>query len=162
MAPSSSFGKDVLPRAGGLLDVQPISDILEIEDNGNKFVRPVYANNAICKVTTTDKIKMLSVRPTNFEKTEAGSGNATAEEIDVSSVIEDDSGKWIENIVTESEVADLGQAKYVVAGGRGLKNGENFSLLYDLAKVIGGPNCAVGASRAAVDAGYVPNDLQVG
>jgi electron transfer flavoprotein alpha subunit len=162
VATSSSFGKDVLPRAGGLLDVQPISDVLAIEDNGNKFVRPVYANNAICTVSSSDKIKMLAIRPTNFEKTKAGEGSASVEDIDVSSVLGEENGKWIENIVTESEVADLGQAKFVVAGGRGLKNGENFKMLYDLAKVIGGPNCAVGASRAAVDAGYVPNDLQIG
>ena len=125
VAPASSFGKDVIPRLGGLLDAQPITDVLSITDDG-KFVRPVYAGNAICTVSSSDKIKLITVRPTNFDQTEAGSGSGAVEDIDVSSILGDESGKWIENIVTESETADLGQAKLVVAGGRGLKSGENF------------------------------------
>jgi electron transfer flavoprotein alpha subunit len=102
------------------------------------------------------------VRSTNFEKVPAGtSANSyPIEEAPVSSA--QVNGQWIENTVSESEMAELSSAKYVVSGGRGMKNGENFKILYDLASVLGKQNCAVGASRAAVDAGYVPNDMQVG
>lgn len=133
---SSGFGKDVLPRVGGLLDVQAITDVIEIVDGGAKFKRPVYAGNAIATVSTSDKIKLISVRATNFKKQEPGSSNALAVEefkTDVSGV----KGKWVRNEASVSESADLASAKFVVSGGRGLKNGENFKLLYDFAEALG-------------------------
>jgi electron transfer flavoprotein alpha subunit len=127
-------------------------------------VRPIYAGNAICTVSTSDKIKLLTVRPTNFEKVpidESKQNDAISEnvEVDFSSV---PGGKWVENIISTSESVDLSSAKFVVSGGRGMKNGENFKLLDDLAGSLGKSICAVGASRAAVDAGFVSNDLQIG
>ena len=159
VAASSGFGKDVMPRLGGLLDVQAVTDVIEIVDGGAKFKRPVYAGNAIATVSTSDSIKLLTVRPTNFEKTEQGeAGNGyPVENADV--ITEGVKGSWKQNMVSKSDMADLGSAKYVVSGGRGLKNGENFEMLYNFAEVLGSQNCAVGASRAAVDAGYVPNDM---
>lgn len=148
-----------MPRLGGLLDVQPITDVIEIQ--GDKFKRPIYAGNAVATVTTSDNIKLLTVRSTNFNKAEPGADNGyPTEEVatDLSAV----KGKWVKDEATVSESADLSSAKFVISGGRGLKNGENFSLLYDFANAMGAQNCAVGASRAAVDAGYVANDLQVG
>ena len=161
VAAASGFGKDVVPRIGGLLDVQAITDVIEIEGDGQKFKRPVYAGNAIATVSTTDTIKLLTVRPTNFEKVLQGDANGYPVE-NVDAVTEGVKGSWKQNIVSKSDAADLGSAKFVVSGGRGLKNGENFGLLYDLANALGSANCAVGASRAAVDAGYVPNDMQIG
>ena len=151
-----------MPRLGGLLDVQAITDIIEITDGGQKFKRPVYAGNAIATVSTSDSVKLLTVRPTNFEKAEPGeAGNGyPVESTDV--ITEGVQGSWKQNIVSKSDMADLGSAKFVVSGGRGLKNGENFQMLYDFANALGSSNCAVGASRAAVDAGYVPNDMQIG
>ncbi len=159
VAASSGFGKDVMPRLGGLLDVQAVTDVIEIVDGGAKFKRPVYAGNAIATVSTSDSIKLLTVRPTNFEKTEQGeaSNGYPVEDADVST--EGVKGSWKQNVVSKSDMAHLGSAKYVVSGGRGLKNGENFEMLYNFAEVLGSQNCAVGASRAAVDAGYVPNDM---
>ena len=106
-------------------------------------------------------MKILTVRGTNFEKLPQGeSGSCDVEDVLVN--LDTAQVKWIENQASESDRADLSTAKFVVSGGRGMKNGENFSMLYKLASVLGLQNCAVGASRAAVDAGYVPNDLQVG
>jgi electron transfer flavoprotein alpha subunit len=124
-------------------------------------MRPIYAGNAVSTVTSTDKIKLFTVRSTNFEKVPAGTSNSYPVE-DVSPTSAPVGGSWLENTVSESEMAELSSAKYVVSGGRGMKNGENFKILYDLASVLGKSNCAVGASRAAVDAGFVPNDMQVG
>ena len=157
---SSGFGKDVMPRLGGLLDTQAITDIIEITDEG-KFKRPVYAGNAIATVSTSDPTKLLTVRPTNFEKVEQGDANGYPVE-SIDAITEGVKGSWKQNIVSKSDMADLGSAKFVVSGGRGLKNGENFSMLYDFASALGNSNCAVGASRAAVDAGFVPNDMQIG
>ena len=161
IAATSAFGKDVIPRLGGLLDSQPITDVIQVIDGGKKFLRPIYAGNAVSTVTSTDKIKLFTVRSTNFEKIPAGSSNSYPVE-DVSPSSAPIGGSWIENTVSESEMAELSSAKYVVSGGRGMKNGENFKILYELASVLGKQNCAVGASRAAVDAGFVPNDMQVG
>ena len=159
---SSGFGKDVMPRLSGLLDSQAITDIIEITDGGQKFKRPVYAGNAIATVSSSDPIKLLTVRPTNFEKPQqADSGNGYPVE-SADAVTEGVKGSWKQNIVSKSDMADLGSAKFVVSGGRGLKNGENFEMLYNFASALGSQNCAVGASRAAVDAGYVPNDMQIG
>merc|ERR1719232_1059843 len=127
---SSGFGKDVMPRLGGILDVQAITDVIDITDGGEKFKRPVYAGNAVATVSTSDKIKLLTVRATNFEKIEpADAGNGYPTE-DVQAVTDGVKGSFKENIVSESEMADLGSAKFVVSGGRGLKNPENFDLLY--------------------------------
>lgn len=144
--------------------MQAITDVIEIRDGGSKFVRPIYAGNALCAVTTRDPIRLLTVRGTNFEKVPAGDAtDVPAEEVPgVSDVVAQMSGHWIENQVSKSEMADLTTAKYVVSGGRALKSGENFSMLHDIAETLGTGNCAIGASRAAVDAGMVPNDMQVG
>ena len=161
---SSGFGKDVVPRLGGLLDLQAITDVVEIKDGGAKFVRPVYAGNALCTVSTSDAIKLLTVRGTNFDKAPQGDPTDYATEAvgGVDDIVAGGSAQWVENIVSKSEMADLTSAKYVVSGGRALKSGENFSMLYDIAETLGKSNCAIGASRAAVDAGMVPNDMQVG
>ena len=125
-------------------------------------MRPIYAGNAVSVVSTKDKIKLFTVRTTNFEKIVFGdSPNAYPVE-EVQANLDGISAKWVENIVSESEMAELSSAKFVVSGGRGMKNGENFKILYELANVLGKQHCAVGASRAAVDAGFVPNDMQVG
>jgi electron transfer flavoprotein alpha subunit len=158
---TSAFGKDVIPRLGGLLDSQPITDVIQVIDGGKKFVRPIYAGNAVSTVTSSDKIKLFTIRATNFEKVQAGSSNSYPVE-ETAAVSGKTAGSWLENTVSESEMAELSSAKFVVSGGRGMKNGENFKMLYDLAGVLGKSNCAVGASRAAVDAGFVPNDMQVG
>lgn len=124
----------MIPRAGALLDVQAITDVIEI--NGDKFKRPVYAGNAIATVSTSDKIKMITVRATNFTKVEPGSANAYQTEevkVDLSAV----KGHWVKNEASLSESADLSSAKFVVSGGRGLKNGENFKLLYEFAEALG-------------------------
>ena len=162
LAAASGFGKDVIPRVGGLLDLQAITDVIEITDAGQKFKRPVYAGNAIATVSTVDKIKLLTVRATNFTKQEPAETSASYPVEEVATDLDGVKGKWLKNEASISESADLGSAKFVVSGGRGLKNGENFKMLYDFADALGSQNCAVGASRAAVDAGFVPNDLQVG
>lgn len=115
-----------MPRLGGLVDAQAITDVIEIIDGGEKFKRPVYAGNAIATVSTKDQIKLLTVRTTNFEKIEpndAGQGYPTE---NVDAVTDDVKGSWKENIVSKSEMADLGSSKYVVSGGRGLKDPKNF------------------------------------
>lgn len=161
VAAASGFGKDVIPRMGGLLDLAAITDVIEIIDGGEKFKRPIYAGNAIATVSTTDAIKLLTIRATNFNKTEPASENGYPVE-EVSADLSGVKGKWLANEASVSESADLSSAKFVVSGGRGLKNKENFSLLNDFANALGNQNCAIGASRAAVDAGFVPNDMQIG
>ena len=157
---TSAFGKDVIPRLGGLLDVQPITDVIEIKST-EQFVRPIYAGNAICTVTSSDALKLVTVRCTSFEKSPEEDAQSIAQQ-KFDSELQAQKGKVLANLVNESESVDLTSAKYVVSGGRGMKNGENFGLLNDLAKKLGHSQCAVGASRAAVDAGYVPNDMQIG
>jgi electron transfer flavoprotein alpha subunit len=120
------------------------------------FVRPMYAGNALCKVVALDAVKLLSIRPTSFEKAElVAVGSVEALE----GVAAFDKSEWVSESVSKSDRPDLGSATVVISGGRGLKSGENFVLLEKLADKLNG---AVGASRAAVDAGFVPNDLQVG
>jgi electron transfer flavoprotein alpha subunit len=159
---TSAFGKDVIPRLGGLLDSQPITDVIQVLENGTKFVRPIYAGNAVSTVTSTDKIKLFTVRATNFEKVPNGLTAHPYPVEEVTPAPNSGAGVWLENIITESEMVELSSAKFVISGGRGLKNGENFKILYDLATALGKQHCAVGASRAAVDAGFVPNDMQIG
>ena len=174
IASTSAFGKDVIPRLGGLIDSQPITDVIQVlvsyrnnqleqlQENGTKYVRPIYAGNAVSTVSSNDKVKLFTIRATNFEKVPAGSSANSYPVEDAQASSQAVGGSWIDNTVSESEMAELTSAKFVVSGGRGMKNGENFKILYDLASVLGKQNCAVGASRAAVDAGYVPNDMQVG
>ena len=125
VAASSSFGKDVVPRLGGLMDLQAITDVVDIQDD--KFVRPIYAGNALCTVSTKDTVKLLTIRSTNFEKVASGdSQDLPTESVDCDGILSEQKGKFVENIVAKSEMADLTTAKYVVSGGRALKSGENF------------------------------------
>lgn len=157
LAPSSNVGKNYIPRVAALCDCAPLSDILEVIDE-NTFKRPMYAGNAIATVTMSDPVKFLLVRPTAFEKATTEGGSASTEAVQGG-----DSGTGLSSFVSaavnESARPDLGSARVVVSGGRGLKSEENFVMLEQLADKLGG---AVGASRAAVDAGYAPNDYQVG
>ncbi|KAI5627026.1 electron transfer flavoprotein subunit alpha, mitochondrial [Silurus asotus] len=154
-AGASAFGKNLLPRVASKLDVAPISDIIEIK-SPDTFVRTIYAGNALSTVKCNEKVKVFTVRGTSFEPAKQG-GSATSEQVSTAGPA--GISEWLEQNLTKSDRPELTSAKVVVSGGRGLKSGENFKLLYDLADRL---NAAVGASRAAVDAGYVPNDLQVG
>jgi len=156
LAPASTFGKNLLPRVSALLDVTQISDVIEIKSE-NTFVRPIYAGNAISHVETNQNINLLTIRPTSFEKCEETGGGASLE--DVQFIDSDVKTIFIGREVSKSDRPELGNARIVVSGGRGMENSENFNLLYDLADKL---NAAVGASRAAVDAGYIGNEYQVG
>lgn len=166
LAPSNNFGKNFLPRLGGYLDVQPISDVCQIEEGKKVFSRYFYAGNAICKVESTEKFNVMTIRLTSFEKSvEKNTIDAPVEDISSNVEINNQisqvrSSKFDENLTTKSDKTELSQAKVVVSGGRALKNAENFKIIEELAAQF--ENSAIGASRAAVDAGYVPNDLQVG
>jgi len=158
VAAHTAFGKSVIPRAAAVSDVQPIADVIKIVDEST-FVRPTYAGNALSTVkSTVDPVKMLTVRPTNFDKAAETGGSAAVSSFDAAG--EAGTSKWVSDEKDESGKPDLTSARVVVSGGRGLKSKDNFKMLYDLADKI--PNCAVGATRAVVDAGFVPNDLQVG
>jgi len=157
LAPASFFGKNVLPRAAALLDVQQISDISDIESE-DTFVRPIYAGNAFEHVQISDTPKVLTVRTTSFDSTASGDSNAPIETIESTG----DTGltEFVGRELTKSERPELTTAPIVISGGRALASSENFdSLIGPLADKLG---AAIGASRAAVDAGYVPNDYQVG
>ena len=156
LAPASTFGKNLLPRLSALLDVTQISDVIEIK-NDNTFVRPIYAGNAISTVETNQQINLLTIRPTAFDKCEESGGNASTEEVQF--LDSETHTKFIGREVSKSDRPDLGNARVVVSGGRGMENSDNFKLLYDLADKL---NAAVGASRAAVDSGYIGNEYQVG
>uniref|UniRef100_A0A8C6X7Q7 Electron transfer flavoprotein subunit alpha, mitochondrial n=1 Tax=Naja naja TaxID=35670 RepID=A0A8C6X7Q7_NAJNA len=155
-AGATAFGKNLLPRVAAKLDVAPISDIIEIK-SPDTFVRTIYAGNALCTVKCDEKIKVLSVRGTSFEAAPVNGGSAAVEKISAPAPV--GQSEWMEQKLTKSDRPELTSAKVVVSGGRGLKSGDNFKLLYDLADQL---HAAVGASRAAVDAGFVPNDMQVG
>src|SRR5690625_3914078 len=154
--PSPTFGKSVAPRVAALLDVAHISDVLSVI-SADSFTRPIYAGNAIATVECTDPKKVLTVRTTAFDAVADSGGNATVETVDAV----EDSGKsrFVGREIAQSDRPDLAAAQIVVSGGRGLGSAENFKLVDDLAAKLG---AAVGASRAAVDAGYAPNDWQVG
>ena len=157
LAPSTSNGKNILPRVAALLDVQQISDIVSVE-SADTFVRPIYAGNALATVQSKDAIKVITVRTTAFDAVAASGGAAAIEKLEFSH----DSGlsSFVGREVTKSERPELTAAKIIVSGGRGMANGENFTkVLEPLADALG---AAMGASRAAVDAGFVPNDWQVG
>ncbi|MBS0548886.1 MAG: FAD-binding protein [Proteobacteria bacterium] len=152
---ADSLGKNVAPRVAALLDVGQVSEAIKVE-SPDTFVRPIYAGNAMATVQTADKIKVVTVRPTNF-KAAAGGGSAAIEQIG------GEGSKGLSSYVgaelSKSERPELTSAKIVISGGRGLASGENFKMLEKLADAMG---AGLGASRAAVDAGYVPNDYQVG
>ncbi|XP_045481244.1 electron transfer flavoprotein subunit alpha, mitochondrial [Harmonia axyridis] len=154
---ASAFGKALLPRIAATLDVSPVSDIIGVQ-SADTFVRSIYAGNAIQTVTATDPIKVITIRGTNFEADNLEGGSVAQETVAADSY-KTDSTEFISQELSKSDRPDLSSASVVVSGGRGLKSGDNFKLLYDLADKL---NAAVGASRAAVDAGFVPNDLQVG
>lgn len=153
---ATSFGKAIAPRVAAKLDVAQVSDITGIE-SADTFVRPIYAGNAFAKVQSSDSIKVVTVRTTAFDAVEATGGNAPIETIEAAPEVT--SSRVIGQELTKSERPELTSARVVVSGGRGMGNGENFKLLEALADKL---NAAIGASRAAVDAGYVPNDYQVG
>uniref|UniRef100_A0A8C3V476 Electron transfer flavoprotein subunit alpha n=1 Tax=Catharus ustulatus TaxID=91951 RepID=A0A8C3V476_CATUS len=155
-AGASAFGKNLIPRVAGKLDVAPVSDIIEIK-SPDTFVRTIYAGNIICTVQCEEAIKVFTVRGTSFEAAPVSGGSASVEKLTPPPPV--GISEWIEQKLTKSDRPELTSAKVVVSGGRGLKSGENFKLLYDLADQL---HAAVGASRAAVDAGFVPNDMQVG
>jgi electron transfer flavoprotein alpha subunit len=155
LAPATAFGKNILPRVAAHLDVGQISEITKV-DSPDTFERPIYAGNAIATVQSTDAIKVITVRTTGFDAAVTG-GSAAIENITAVA----DSGKsaFVSREFAKSDRPELTAAKVIVSGGRGLGSGENFKILEPLADKLG---AAMGASRAAVDAGYVPNDWQVG
>ena len=152
---SSTFSKNILPRVGALLDVQPISDVCEIKSN-NTFVRPLYAGNVMATVETSDEIIVMTVRSTAFEHSGDG-GSASVESL--SSSMSETNSSFVSLQESESERPELTTADRIVSGGRGLGSKENFALIEQLADKL---DAAVGASRAAVDAGFISNDYQVG
>lgn len=153
---ASAVGKNALPRVAAKLNVAPISDIIGVKSE-DTFVRTVYAGNAVQTVKSNDSVKVITVRGTAFPPSEASGGSATTEEMKAE--LNNTVSEWVSQELSRSDRPDLSSANAVVSGGRGMKNGDNFKLLYDLADKL---KAAVGASRAAVDAGFVPNDLQVG
>lgn len=156
LTPATTFGKNFMPRVAAKLDVAQISDITGV-DSADTFKRPIYAGNAIATVQSSDPVKVITVRVTGFDPVAASGGSAAIE--DVAAPAAASTVRYIGQELTKSDRPELAGARVVVAGGRGLQSGENFKLLDELADKLG---AAVGASRAAVDAGYVPNDYQVG
>ena len=155
LAASTTTGKNLMPRAAALLDVAQISDIIEVKSE-DTFVRPVYAGNAMATVQSSDSVKMITVRTTAYAEASQG-GNATIENCDF--VTTQNVATFVSEQLSVSERPELTAASIVISGGRGMQNGENFVLLEKVADKLG---AAIGASRAAVDAGFVPNDMQVG
>lgn len=155
IATALTTGKNFMPRVAALLDVTQISDIIAVESS-DTFVRPIYAGNAIATVQSLDSKKVITVRSTGFDAV-ATDGNA--EVVTLDSVNDAGTSSHVSDEISVSERPDLGAAGVVISGGRGMQNGENFKLLEGIADKLG---AAIGASRAAVDAGFVPNDMQVG
>jgi electron transfer flavoprotein alpha subunit len=156
LAPATTFGKNLLPRVAALLDVAQISEITGVE-SADTFIRPIYAGNALATVQSADKVKVITVRSTAFDAAISG-GSAAVEAI--AAATDTNQTTLMNRELTKSERPELGAAKIIVSGGRGLGSGENYhKLLEPLADKLG---AALGASRAAVDAGFVPNDYQVG
>ena len=155
-AAATTTGKNLMPRVAALLDVSQISDIVDVK-SADTFVRPIYAGNALATVQSRDSVKVVTVRATAFDEAAAEGGSASVESIDV--VKTQDIASFVSEELTKSERPELTGAKVVISGGRGMQNGENFALLEKVADKLG---AAIGASRAAVDAGFVPNDMQVG
>ncbi|MEL7966290.1 FAD-binding protein, partial [Vreelandella neptunia] len=155
LASASTTGKNVLPRLAALKDVSQLSDVIAV-DSADTFKRPIYAGNAIATVKSDDALKVITVRSTGFDAV-GTSGRATIEAVDT--VVENSQSSFVKEELAQSDRPELGGAKVVISGGRGMGNGENFKLLDGIADKLG---AAIGASRAAVDAGFVPNDMQVG
>ncbi|MBU2705166.1 FAD-binding protein [Zooshikella marina] len=155
LAPAGTQGKNTLPRVAALLDVDQLSDVIRI-DSPDTFARPIYAGNAIATVQSSAAIKVMTIRATNFDAV-ATNGNAPIETLD--DTFSTSNATFIKEEIAESDRPELTAADVVISGGRGMASGENFEMLYTLADKL---NAAVGASRAAVDAGFVPNDMQVG
>ena len=153
---ANTFGKNFMPRVAALLDTSQISDIIKVESS-DVFVRPIYAGNALATVKSKDKKKCITIRPTSFDPAPSSGGSAQVEKVE--SVAAPNISKFIKREETKSERPELGTARIVISGGRGLQSKENFKLINDIADKL---NAAVGASRAAVDAGYISNDHQVG
>jgi electron transfer flavoprotein alpha subunit len=156
LAPATTTGKNFMPRVAALLDVAQVSDIVAVE-SADTFVRPIYAGNALATVQSSDAVKVITVRATGFDAAPATGGSAVVENV----VASTDPGlsRLLGQELTKSARPELTSARVIVSGGRGMGNGENFKLLEALADKL---NAAVGASRAAVDSGFVPNDYQVG
>jgi electron transfer flavoprotein alpha subunit len=152
---ATTTGKNFMPRVAALLDVAQISDIIRVE-SADTFVRPIYAGNAIATVKSTDAIKVATVRTAAFDAAAEG-GSAAIEAVDIVKALNKSS--FVSAELTKSERPELTAADIIISGGRGMQNGENFKLLEGIADKLG---AAMGASRAAVDAGFVPNDMQVG
>ena len=156
LAAATTTGKDFMPRTAALLDVNMISDIVAVE-SADTFVRPIYAGNAIATVQSSDSVKVITVRGTGFDPVAAEGGSAA---IEATAIVKESAiSAFVSEELAKSDRPDLAAAEIVISGGRGMGNGENFEILYKVADKIG---AAVGASRAAVDAGFVPNDMQVG
>ncbi|KZY87072.1 electron transfer flavoprotein subunit beta, partial [Oleiphilus sp. HI0072] len=153
---AGTTGRDFLPRVAALLDVAQISDIIKVE-SADTFVRPIYAGNAIATVQSSDGIKVITVRGTAFDPVAAEGGSAAVEAID--NVQDAGISTFVGEEMAKSDRPELTAADIVISGGRGMQNGDNFKILESVADKLG---AAVGASRAAVDAGFVPNDMQVG
>ncbi len=156
LAPATTSGKNLMPRVAALLDVAQISDIMAVE-SADTFQRPIYAGNIIATVQSADAIKVITVRTTGFDPVAAEGGSASIETVDA--VHDSGLSSFVGEEVAKSDRPDLTSAKVVISGGRGMQNGENFKLIEAVADKLG---AAMGASRAAVDAGFVPNDMQVG
>ena len=156
LAPANTFGKNLLPRVAALLDVDMVSDIIKVE-SADTFVRPIYAGNAMARVRSKDKLKIISVRSTNFAAAATTGGPGVVESIDAAPPV--GLSAFLSQEGAETERPELSSARVVISGGRGFGSGDNFKMLEDIADKLG---AAIGASRAAVDAGYVLNDYQVG
>jgi len=156
VAASTAIGKNILPRLAGLLDVQPVTEVIDIID-ADTFIRPIYAGNALAKVRSTDAIKILTIRGANFDPVEPGETTAPIEALTAEPSPIDT--RFIGVELTHSDRPELESARVVISGGRGLKDAENFKLLEPVADKLG---AAIGASRAAVDSGFAPNEMQVG
>ena len=156
LAPATTFGKNFLPRVAAKLDVQQISDIISVED-GNTFKRPIYAGSCIATVKSSDSVKVITVRTTAFDASLMSDESAT---VDSGTPVDSlNNSSFVSDEIAESDRPELTAAEVIVSGGRALGSSENFKIIEELADKLG---AAVGASRAAVDAGYVPNDYQVG
>ena len=156
LAVANANGKNWMPRVAAMLDVSQISDVIKVE-SPDTFVRPIYAGNAFATVQSSDKIKLMTVRTTTFAKAAAEGGSASVDP--VAAAADPGVSSFVGEELSKSERPELTAAKIVVSGGRGMQSGDNFKLVYAVADKLG---AAVGASRAAVDAGFVPNDMQVG
>ncbi|MBQ0753875.1 MAG: FAD-binding protein [Gammaproteobacteria bacterium] len=153
---ATTTGKNFMPRVAALLDVEQISEIIAV-DSADTFKRPIFAGNAIATVQNSDSTKVITVRATGFDAASAEGGSASIEALDV--VKDEGKSSFVGEELAKSDRPELTAASIVISGGRGMQNGENFEMLYKVADKLG---AAVGASRAAVDAGFVPNDMQVG